>query len=118
MSSSYIQVIQRKLKKEPISRTFLNPTFQLTEDPDSLEYKVLKGEQLPRTLPAKSFTPNWGWVRHFHNNTENILIPKSAKYINEEILIATLNGKFIDTSPKNCTILPRSKLEILKESNK
>ena len=105
---------QRKLKKEPIDRCFVNSTFQLTDDPNDLEYKVLPGEQFPRALPLKSKTPNWSWVRHFHGNTETFFIPKHAEYANEEILMAVLNGKYIDTSPKNCSVLAEPKLNTIK----
>lgn len=104
---------QRKLKKEPNFRVFVNSTFQLTDDPNDLEYKVLKGEQFPRTLPLNSVTPNWAWVRHFHCNTESFFIPKNAEYRNDEILTAVLNGKYIDTSPKNCVVLAEPKLTTL-----
>jgi hypothetical protein len=75
----------------------------------------LPGEQFPRTTPLKSVTPNWAWVRHFHSNSESFFIPKNAEYRNDEILTAVLNGKFIDTSPKHCSVLPEPRLNAIKK---
>jgi len=91
-------ITQRRFRKEPVSRYFLTPTFQLIDDVDSLEYRVLRGEHFPRESPLKSEGVAWAWVRYFHSNNEHIYIPKSSEYLNEEILAAALNGKLIDTS--------------------
>ena len=89
------------MKKESPSRFFLTPTFQFTDDPEDLEYKVLRGEHFPRSLPLTKVIYNWAWIRYFHNNTEYFYIPKESKYINEEVLVAALNGKLIDTTQRN-----------------
>lgn len=92
------------MKKEPSSRYFLNPTFQFTDDEESLEYKVLSGEHFPRSGAVESKSINTAWIRYFHCNSEFFYIPKQYKYMNAEVLTAVLNGKLIDTGAQHVEV--------------
>jgi len=109
---------QRKLKKESVSRTFLTPSFQATDDVNSLEYRVLAGEHFPRSNPVRSKTKSWAWTRYFHNNNEFFLIPKRYTYMDKDTLVAVLNGKMINTGPQHVFERQTPKIEELKKTGK
>ena len=64
--------------------------------------------------PSSSFYVHWR--KYFHGNNEWFEIPKNIKYLNEEIMIAALSGKIINTKDKyikkiNYSLKERADLE-------
>lgn len=83
---------------------FTTEISELAPPPKFADSSELKGDLFPSMLDAmeiKDLSQNLPWVKYYGVNRCRLYLSKKYRYMDKELLIAVLNGYYVDTTGRS-----------------